>query len=276
MNGRPFIICTKDLGKWLNGTDQSFQYSFANINFEIVGCKIRSSARSLFIDVSKDGVNWMKINKLHKHNSHQTEIFEVEPTYPFSSIKLSFPNCNYSFFSNFYIFGKITNFPQNLRKMINKEKPLLSQQSHYSFSSHENLGFFSFLLSLQTKEVFDNFLFVSYETSSNSSIFNLLNVDNEFWISDNMKDSNIIIHFFNGYMFHLTGFTFKTGPYSFPKSWVVTGYQSWSIENLKEFKNETELLCLFHQKYYEIASKNSFTIVPSLKIKFPIEFVLRH
>lgn len=269
------LFSFKEDDKWICLIDHSyFDYHFPDslsgvpihfiqCQFEILGFKLENDLASFSIEISNDCQNWKSI---YKGRNLQPQIYKINHLGSFSYLR--FTNfTRHDSLSGFDVFGNLR--IQNSIKISLKHNLKINSLAYYSFSLHEDSGLFSFLMSLPTKDLVEILNIYSDQTSSKSSIFNLVNDDDSIWSSNIRSDATIRIYLEQSWRFHPTGFIIKTGPGNFPKSWKLIasmcGDHSEGV-TLLHFRNEKKFCSSFKKYFFSITSNRYFNCFDIVQI----------
>jgi hypothetical protein len=243
--------------------NDSFEFHFSNLQFEIISFQFRSDLQEWMIEGSNNRRNWTTLHRGRNGGGMQQLAFEPVNFGCFNNLRII--NCS-SFKSkikSFEIFGSIhlKDSSLNLSKLTKASKVQLNISTIYSFSFNERFGFMSFLLMLSAKDAIENFDIYESSSSINSTIFNLLKNDKSCWISKNHPNTFLSINFHFRWKFHITGFLFKNGMSEFPRSWTLFGkkyHNDMSRISLAEFHNDQSLQSPFQDQAFQVDSNEYF------------------
>lgn len=236
----------------------SFQFQFIKSQFKLFGYKIQTDFSKWNFFGSNDNLNWIIINHIDRQN-YDYQMFQFEESFQFSFFKIEFEDEEVNNIYHFELFGtmKMNDDSIDFINVIPRTNPILIPQSIFSFS--ENRGLFAFVKSLSTTEALISFSLVGSQTTSDSSVFNLLKDYESTWHSTDAIDSNIMIGFHANRSFNLTSFKLKSGSSLFLQSWQVVGWISHTESKIiAQFENEQSLSNPFAESIFTVPSSDYF------------------
>jgi hypothetical protein len=119
-----------------------------------------------------DGANWQTISQIGANVDQKVQNIELYQLVTCFYLKITNNEANDLQAFYFCLFGNIliqkSSF--NLQQLVSLPKPVLSEDIFYSFPLHQNCGFFSFLLTLSSKDAFYQFSYYCENSFPGSSL----------------------------------------------------------------------------------------------------------